>query len=60
MYQHAKNFFNENCDTYQTAESDPAGYNLNAGLLQLVDAVESDLDDIQDRLRQIAQSLQQL
>ncbi len=60
MYQLAKNFFNENCNTYQTAELDPAGYNLNAGLVQLANAVESDLDDIQQLLRQIAQSLQQL
>ena len=45
----ARNCFQENCDT-TTADKDPLFFNLNRGLLALVDAVEAELSHIHGKL----------
>ena len=60
MYQKSKDCFKENTQRFHTAMGDPSGYNLNAGLFQLVEALESDMADLKGRLHRIEQLLHAL
>ena len=55
-YFQAKQCFDEN-RALITPQSDPLTYNLNTGLSNLADALESDLSQIRNLLSQILQAL---
>ncbi len=57
-YHEARECFKENNQLFISPDTDPKGWNANNGLLNLVDAVESDLSQIQSLLGQILQELQ--
>ncbi len=56
-YQGARNNFEENTQLLDTA-TDPEEWNLNHGLLNLTNAIEQDMAQIQQTLRAILDALQ--
>ena len=56
-YATAKKCFQENLDMVGDPMSDPQTFNLNVGLLNLTDEIESDISHIKTALRQIAAAL---
>lgn len=59
MYSNAKKCFKDNTD-HMPATSDPANHNLNAGLFQLADSLDSDMSNLKHRLDRIEELLQRL
>ena len=58
-FSKAKKAFKENGERYLSAK-DGASWNTNAGLLNLTEAIASEMDDLQRRMKRIEQLLSQL
>ncbi len=58
-YTKAKKIFNDNFN-FVNADSNPPIFNLNAGLIQLTEAIENDFTELEQTLHQIATRLQHL
>jgi hypothetical protein len=56
----AKKFFKDNIDHHATLRSDPMNYNLNAGLLNLVEQLDRQMDILHREIAQLSQQVANL
>jgi len=56
----AKAQFQDNVDRHARAQDNPALYNLSAGLLQLTQAMESEIRSLRDEVRRLRHDVQDI
>jgi hypothetical protein len=54
MISDAKKFFSENTKRYATVRSDPLNYNLNAGLLKLVEELQREVRKLHQEIAHVS------